>query len=215
MRILILTLLCLLICRAAQAQEVVFYKCTDANGNISMQNDKPCAAGMKQEIRRVGEVKTVPVPTQAPKPTAQPEAPPQYGEFVQVGNPRIKRAPAPEAAQLPLPPALYQCSTWQGDTYYGETAEPAPRCAPLQVLGIDGSPALAQGSACEVKQDQCTAVPEAQLCAAWYRRLDEAEFKLRYSEPAQQQQRQQAQDHIAQAIKTSRCATEAPVDNKK
>ena len=38
----------------AVAQDTVFYKCTDASGNVTVQNGTPCAAGMKQEIRRVG-----------------------------------------------------------------------------------------------------------------------------------------------------------------
>lgn len=192
----------------AAAQEVMFYKCTDASGHVTMQNDKPCGAGMKQEIRRVGEVKTVPVPAMRPKPVEPPSAPPQYGEFVQVGGPKPARKPAPEAASLPLPPALYQCSTWQGDTYYGETAEPPSRCMPLPLRGINGDASAENASACEIKRDQCAGIPEEQLCAAWYRRLDDAEFKLRYTDEAQRRERQQARDNIVEAIKRSRCATE-------
>ena len=49
-----LALLLALAPRAASAQETVFYKCTDAKGNTSLQNGTPCAPGMKQEIRRIG-----------------------------------------------------------------------------------------------------------------------------------------------------------------
>lgn len=203
-------LLWMLLVLPAAAQEVVFYKCTDASGHVTMQNDKPCDAGMKQEIRRVGEVKTVPVPVTKPKPVEPPAAPPQYGEFIQVGGPKPVRKPAAEAAGLPLPPALYQCSTWQGDTYYGETAEPPARCMPLPLRGINGGASAVNATACEVKHDQCTAIPEEQLCAAWYRRLDDAEFKLRYANEAQRRERQQARDQIDEALKHSRCATEVP-----
>ena len=44
---------------AAAAQETVFYKCTDAKGNVIMQNGTPCAPGQKQEIRRIGEPEEV------------------------------------------------------------------------------------------------------------------------------------------------------------
>src|SRR4051812_45709652 len=55
-------LLGLLLCtHSAFAQDTLFYKCTDAKGAVSMQNGTPCAPGMKQEIRRIGEVRTVPV----------------------------------------------------------------------------------------------------------------------------------------------------------
>ena len=89
--------------RAASAQETVFYKCTNAKGEVSMQNGTPCAPGMKQEIRRIGEVKTVPVPERKPVAEAPPETP-VYGEFVLVSGPNMKRKPAPEAAGLPPPP---------------------------------------------------------------------------------------------------------------
>ena len=52
---------------------------------------------------------------------------------------------------------------------------------PLQVTGIDGRAALGVGSACEMKYDECAATPADQLCEAWLRRLDEAEFKWKYA----------------------------------
>ena len=207
----LLPLLLLLAPRAATAQETVFYKCTDASGNVSMQNGTPCAPGMKQEVRRIGEVKTVPVPVQKPKAEAPPSQP-VYGQFVLVSGPNSQRAPAPEAASLPAPPPLFQCTTWEGDTYLGDTATPEPRCAPLQVVGIDGGASPAMGQACEVKEDQCTEVPAEQLCASWYRRLDEAEFKLRYARDADRGERQATHDDIAAKIRASNCSTEAPAD---
>lgn len=194
----------------AAAQETIFYKCTDAQGNVTVQNGTPCGAGMKQEIRRVGALPTVPAPVRrAPAPEPPPVAP-AYGEFVLVAGPNMARQPSPEAAELPLPPALFQCTTWDGNTYYGETATPDPRCAPLQVVGIDGSAAMGMGQACEMRQDSCTAIPEDQLCAAWYRRLDEAEFKLRYATPSDQRARAREREALAAKIRASRCSPDAP-----
>ena len=210
MRGLVIALLLLCLPWTARAQETVFYKCTDAKGNVSMQNGAPCAAGMKQEIRRIGAVRTVPVPVKKAKAEEPPPEPKQYGDFVLVSGPNIQRAPAPEAAGLPAPPPLYQCANWKGDTYYGETATPAPSCVPLQVTGLDGSSALGVASACEVKQDSCTAVPDEQLCAAWYRRLDEADLKLRYADDGDRRGRQAAFDAVDAKIKASRCSTTAP-----
>ncbi len=194
---------------AASAQETVFYKCTNAKGEVSMQNGTPCAPGMKQEIKRIGEVKTVPVPAKKPVVEAPAEKP-VYGEFVLVSGPNMKRKPAPEAAALPAPPALYQCKTWEGDTYFGETDKPEPRCAPLQVTGIDGSTALGAGSACEMKYDECTATPAEQLCEAWLRRLDEAEFKLKYAGRDNEAERKTAFDAIDAKVKASNCSPVAP-----
>ena len=61
----VLLLLCAPLALHAQ-QQTVFYKCTDAKGNVSMQNGVPCGPGMKQEVKRIGEVKTVPVPVKKP-----------------------------------------------------------------------------------------------------------------------------------------------------
>lgn len=195
--------------RAASAQETVFYKCTNAKGEVSMQNGTPCAPGMKQEIKRIGEVRTVPVPAkkaEAPPPPVQPV----YGEFVLVSGPNMKRKPAPEAAALPPPPALYQCTTWEGDTYFGDTDAPEPRCAPLQVTGIDGSAALGAGSACEMKQDKCEAIPAEGLCDAWLRRLDEADFKRKYAGRDNEAERTAAFDAIDAKVKASSCSPVAP-----
>lgn len=199
----------LFVAHAAHAQETVFYKCTDARGNVSMQNGVPCGPGMKQEVKRIGEVKTVPVPAK-PEAVAAPPEKPQYGEFVMVRGPAPKRAPAPEAAALPAPPALFQCRTWDGKDYLGDTATPAPTCAALQVTGIDGSAALGMGSACEMKYDSCTAIPAEQLCASWYRHLDDAEFKLKYAGDDSRRDRQSAFDDIDRKIKASHCSTTAP-----
>lgn len=191
--------------RAASAQATVFYKCTNAKGEVSMQNGTPCAPGMKQEVKRIGEVKTVPVPAQRPATEAPPPTP-VYGEFVLVSGPNMKRKPAPEAAGLPPPPALYQCKTWEGDTYFGETDAPEPRCVALQVTGIDGSSNLGAGSACEMKQDDCTATPAEQLCEAWLRRLDEAEFKLKYAGRDNEAERKSALEAIDAKVKASNCS---------
>ncbi|MGX5672605.1 DUF4124 domain-containing protein [Thermomonas sp. XSG] len=211
MRLVLVLVLLLCAPLALPAQDTVFYKCTDAKGNVSMQNGAPCASGMKQEIRRIGAVKTMPVPARKPQVEA-PAPPPQYGDFVLVSGPSMQRTPAPEAAGLPAPPPLYQCRTWDGETYFGESAEPPPRCAPLQVTGLDGRAQVGMASACEMKQDSCAAVPDAQLCATWYRRLDEADFKLRYADDGTRRERQAALDAIDAKIKASRCATSVPAD---
>ena len=208
--LMLVSLLSLLLCWSlSPAQETVFYKCTDAKGTVSMQNGTPCAAGMKQEMRRIGEVRTVPVPEKK-KPVEVVSEAPVYGEFVMVSGPNMKRKPAPESAELPPPPALFQCRTWDGNDYLGEQEKPPPRCMPLQVVGIDGSQALGMGSACEMRDDACTAIPEAGLCEAWLRRLDDAEFKLNYAGDDNRRERQSAFDDINAKVKASKCSPLAP-----
>ena len=213
--LIVFVVLLLLACpQAGFAQETVFYKCTDAKGTVSVQNGTPCAPGMKQEIRRVGEVRTVPVPAKKPQAEAPP-ATPVLGDFVLVSGPNMKRKPAPEAAALPPPPPLFQCRTWQGDDYLGDEETPSPRCAPLQVVGIDGSQQLGAGEACEMRDDTCTAIPEEGLCDAWLRRLDDAEFKLKYAGNDNRDERQATFDGIDAKVKASKCSPEAPVVDPK
>lgn len=211
----VLILFCLLLCaHVALAQETVFYKCTDAKGAVSMQNGTPCAPGMKQEVKRIGEVRTVPVP--AKKTVAEGAAPaPVYGEFVMVSGPNMKRKPAPESAELPAPPPLFQCRTWDGNDYLGEDEKPAPRCAALQVVGIDGSQDSGMASACEMRDDTCTAIAAEGLCDAWLRRLDDAEFKLKYASNDNRGDRQTAFDDIDKKVKASRCSPVAPLVDPK
>ena len=208
--LLILALVSLLCAHAAGAQETIFYKCTDAKGTVSMQNGTPCAAGMKQEIRRIGDVRPVPVPETRKPVQVTPEAV-VYGEFVMVSGPNMKRKPAPESAELPPPPALFQCRTWDGNDYLGEAEKPAPRCAPLQVVGIDGSQQLGAGEACEMRDDTCTAIADAGLCDAWLRRLGDAEFKLKYAGGDNRRERQAAFDGTDAKVKASNCSPVTPV----
>ena len=210
MRHLLLALVLLFAARAVHAQETVFYKCTDAKGNVSMQNGVPCGPGMKQEVKRIGEVKTVPVPVKKPKVEDAPPEAPQYGEFVMVSGPNMKRKPAPESAVLPVPPSLFECRTWDGNDYLGDFEKPPPRCAPLQVVGIDGSEQLGAGEACEMREDTCTAIPEEGLCEAWLRRLDDAEFKLKYASDDNRNEQQSRFDGIDAKIKASKCSPVAP-----
>lgn len=76
------------------------------------------------------------------------------------------------------PPTLYACRTWDNDTYYGELAEPPPRCAPLEVTGLGGVAGIGAGRACEMRDDVCQPVAEDRLCDAWRYRLRDQQAQL-------------------------------------
>jgi hypothetical protein len=191
-------LFCALPTSAFAQAEVIIYRCTDANGNVSLQNDRPCPAGYKQDIRMVGTLPTTAptapsIPRPAPSPTpaatvAQPVPPPQA----------IVPAPQP-------PPALFQCRTWDDRDYYGDTADPPATCAPLQAVDSYGNPIRSNVSACETKRDTCTAVEPDQRCRAWKRRLDEAEFRWRFA-GGHNDERKADFDRIAKIYRESTCA---------
>jgi hypothetical protein len=191
----------------ASAQQTVIYRCTDAKGAVTMQNDKPCAPGMRQEVRNVGALPTAPAPARKSEAEAAPVGPPPGARFELVRGPVSEALPAPtvpEPERKP-PPSLFQCETWDKDSYLSENAEPEPRCMPLQTVGIDGSSLLAGGEACEMKRDSCTALTDVALCQAWRRRVDEAQFRMKFAPDDEREARKAEYDTYAQALADSSC----------
>ena len=190
----------------AHAQGTVIYRCTDASGAVTMQNDKPCGPGMKQETRNVGVLPTAPPPT-ARANTAPATPPPVLGNFELVVGPSTTPLPVattPEAERVP-PPTLFQCKTWDDDSYLSENGEPEAICAPLATTGIDGNPSLGAGAACEVRRDECTPVAAEALCASWRRRVDEAEFRWKFARGNDGDTRKTEYDRLAKLLAESNC----------
>jgi hypothetical protein len=179
-------LLALLALFAGTAHATTIYRCTDAKGNVTMQNDTPCPAGSKQEVRQIGELPTAPAPVG--KPVAAPVAnvPPPGSSFELVRGPVTDPLPDTKvaAADRKPPPPLYECKTWEALTYLSETDTPEPRCVLMNTVGLNGDPNLGAGEACEVKQDTCTPLTDAALCSAWRRRIDEAKFRMTFAADA-------------------------------
>jgi len=204
---------------AAQAQsgEVVIYRCTDAKGKVTIQNGAPCPKGAKEEKRAVqgptvvpsytppapstppaqtkpAPVTPTPTPTPALAPTtaAQPSAPPA--------------AKTPPAERLP-PPPIFQCNTWDNDSYLSENGDPKPRCVTLNTTDLSGNPAnLPGGAACEMKTDQCQRVPDGQACEAWKKRQREVESTWRHARANDKQSLQEEFARVTQIYEDSTCA---------
>ncbi|MFE0501212.1 DUF4124 domain-containing protein [Lysobacter soli] len=161
---------------AAHAQ-LVIYRCTDASGAVTLQNGTPCPKGSKQQKK----VMETPAPTLAPPSIAPPAVPPPPPP-----QPAPVVAPAPEpppqavATPKQPPPALFECRTWDNTPYFGENPKPPPRCAPMQVTGLDGSNAMAGGAACQMMDDQCQPVAETALCDAWRQRVRELDARATF-----------------------------------
>ncbi len=155
---------------------LVIYRCTDATGAVTLQNDVPCPRGHRQE-RRVIDDAPRPPPTAAPvsAPVAPVVLPAQPVEAAAgpaaapaITGPAATEALPGEASATPrVPPApLFQCRTWDGVDFLTEDATPAERCAPLRTLSLDGR-SQGAGSACEYRQDRCTPVADDALCERW------------------------------------------------
>ncbi len=193
------------IATALHAQGTVIYRCTSAGGEVTMQNDVPCARGMKQELRTVGTLPSLPPPSRAaPPPMA---STPPLGAFELVVGPQSAELPAsavPESEREP-PPALFQCMTWDQDTYFSEDGEPEPECAPLTTVGIGGNPNIGAGAACEMRRSECTPVAGDALCAGWRRRVGEAEFRAKYANQDADDPRKLEYARVVQLLADSNC----------
>lgn len=158
------------------AQDVVIYRCVAADGSVTLQNGRRCPKGMREQ-RRVLEAPRPPAPpaaSAAPRPAGPAPAPEAPAPV-----PATPAAPLVELAPAPAPP-LHACRTWDGERYYGDSAEPAPRCAPLRTTALDGRGATA-AQACEMRLDTCEPVAEAARCEAWAERARRAEAALAFA----------------------------------
>lgn len=156
--------------------EVVIYRCTDGSGAVTLQNGTPCPKGSRQQ-KKVMDTPTTSAPAHAPPP-----APPEPAPAAPVAVPEPVAAPEPEPISPPRqpPPALFACQTWSRERYFGETAQPPPRCAPLQVTGLDGTGAMAGGTACQMMEDRCEPVPAFALCDAWKQRVRDLDARTTF-----------------------------------
>ena len=172
---------------AAAQPQVVIYRCTDASGALTVQNDEPCPAGSRQDRSVVEPPPPMPVYTpQAPVRPVTPvtPAPAAAAAGAEPEAPERPDAPPPariaDADRLP-PPPIFLCHTPGNDRYVSESAEPQPRCVALQTVGINGDPALGAGAACEWQYDRCERIPDGPACDGWRQRGREIESTWRYA----------------------------------
>lgn len=197
----------------ALSSEVVIYRCTDSAGALTVQN-APCPKGHKQEKKVMQSVGTVPMggtaPAKPPSPAAQPTP---ITPLTTVPAAETPKPPTPADAsteadaqvrKLP-PPVLFQCTTYDKDTYITESEEPQSRCVALRTVGLDGNPNTGAGEACEVMRDQCARVPDGALCAAWEKRVGETEVAARYARPGNEDKNQAEFERAKTIYRESTC----------
>lgn len=191
---------------AAAERTIRIYRCTDAAGHVTLQNDVRCPKGFREE-RRVVEVPPPPAgATSGDRAPGGVEAP-------HVAVEAAASTAAPPAGSTPVagtapppgpPPALYACRTWDATDYLTEEAPPHERCAPLQVTDAGGT-VRGDAAACEIVADTCEAIPAEALCAAWQRRVDEAEFRWKFA-GARDDARGREHESLVATLARSDCA---------
>lgn len=187
---------------ASAQRQVVIYRCTDAHGALTIQNDTPCPKGSKQRK----SVIDVPPPMPAYESRAE-RMPVIVAAEEEKQQHQIQQAlppPVPEAEREP-PPALFQCTTWNQDTYLTEDDKPQERCAPLNLVGLDGKPVVGAAQACQNVADQCVPVPDDDLCKAWQRRANEAKFRWKFAKTDDDHARELEYETYLATLRNSTC----------
>lgn len=197
----------------ASAQDtVVIYRCTDASGALTIQNGTPCPKGSKQERRVMDAAPAAlaPAAVHPPAPaSARPATPAVVNPPPAAVPPPPPIAPEPETTiadsdRLP-PPWLYECRTYNEDTYFSEVGAPAPRCVTLNPTGLSGVIESTNVSACEMKTDQCQRVPDGALCDGWRRRLREVQSALQFGAPDNRAEAEAEVQRVMRVVRDSTC----------
>lgn len=178
----------------AQAGKVVIYRCTDALGQLTVQNNTPCPKGSQQQKRVIEDAPVSSGPSTLitspyPQPNSAPPHPPVSSQLPSVATPPNARPvpkslpqpagpPIADADRLP-PPVLFECRTYDSSRYLSDDGKPPQRCAQLQTTGLGGT-GSGTGVACEMVDDQCQRIPDDHLCENWKQRLREAQSALRF-----------------------------------
>ncbi|MGJ4802719.1 DUF4124 domain-containing protein [Luteimonas sp. SDU82] len=195
---------------AAAQDAATIYRCTAASGEVTIQNGTPCPAGSRQEIRRVEALPTRPAPP-APLTVVEEPAwtPPPASDFVLVAGPEDEPIAGPPRPDLPRParlaaedrlppPPIYQCETWDNDSYVSEDPAPKPRCVRLDTGGV--------GQACENRYDACARIGQQAECAGWKRRQREIESAWRHARAADKAGLQEDFARVTRILTDSTCA---------
>jgi hypothetical protein len=188
----------------ATAAEVVIYRCTDAFGHLTVQNDVPCPKGTRQKK----QVIQPPPPMPAYRPLARPPEP-----MATVAPATMPASATPDAPSAPViadadrlpPPAIFQCNTYDNDSYLSENASPEPRCVRLDVTSVDGIGGAGDGVACQMVTDQCQRVADGAACDAWKRRGREAEAAWKFAAADAADANKREYERVQQILRDSTC----------
>ncbi len=203
--LLALPLLAVFVIPAYAQRHVVIYRCTNASGALTIQNDEPCPKGSKQQKT------TIDVPPPMPTYESRAQRMPrivaaekkQEAQRIEQEVQAALPPPVPEEDRKP-PPPLFECTTWDKQTYLSEQETPPQRCVPIQVVGLNGV-VNAAAQACRYTTDTCTPVPEDALCRGWQSRVNEAKFRAHFAGQSGSENRQLDYETMAAMLRNSTC----------
>lgn len=208
----------------AFANEDIVFRCTDANGKVSVQ-DAPCPSGTAQIIQRRGASSASTASTAlgdspAPAPAVldsdlltapQPGAAAGSGDAILDSDVIRARAAADAQASAaagpdrPAPPVIFRCTASGGGQYFHEYEAAPPRCVVMSISGLGGSIAPGTAASCEMVRDACSEVELAQRCGAWQQRLRDARGRESFATPDTQPQAHAERLRVQAVLEASSC----------
>jgi hypothetical protein len=145
-----------------RAEEITIYRCQDAAGRVTLQ-DEPCAAGQSGTARSMTRPQDPPPrPARARPPVAAADEPPAVDDF-------------PQPAWSPPPPPMFECTDFDGGVRFSEDYAPNTRCVPIGVLGYDLRGSSDAAATCRWVQESCLRVDDATACTQFRAQLKQAE----------------------------------------
>ena len=177
------------------ADEAIVFRCTDAEGAVTVR-DTPCPSGQAQIIQRRGASATSTTTTalgEAPAAAVlDSRAAPPAQSGMQAGGETLldsdllrarQAARAADGPPRPPLPEIYRCLSREGSQYLHEREPAPPRCADMSISGLGGSVAPDNAASCEVVRDACQALAIEQRCGAWQQHLRDARGRERFAAP--------------------------------
>ncbi|HET7127161.1 MAG TPA: DUF4124 domain-containing protein [Lysobacter sp.] len=187
--------------------EVVIYRCTDANGAVTVQNDTPCPKGSKQTRRVVETPTSSATPAYVETPAIAPEPIPTIPTIPTPMPQPVAATPAstiPDGERLP-PPPIFECTTYDNDRYLSDDGTPSERCVPLDITGIGDGSAPGVGAACQKQVDTCQRVPDGAACDAWKRREREARASVMFGKAEDKDKNEAEYERVQRVVTESTC----------
>jgi hypothetical protein len=168
---------------------VTVHRCVDARGRVTLQDDA-CPKGSRDDAREMLRPKD-------PAPAARARA-------IVPAVLAIEQPPPPPAREFIPPPAMYRCTSYDGDERFSESYDPNPRCEPLVIYyPYPNNLTPAQALSCRWVEDSCVRLTDQAACQRWIAMRKDAASLLLHSFSDTSTYRKSELERITQIVEES------------
>jgi hypothetical protein len=191
---------------ARAAGDVTIYRCVATDGKVSLQ-DRPCPKDAHQDVREMARPQDAPPRPPAAETRTSPAPPPTEVRIVHVRDPQ----------------PLYECTSYDGQTYLSQSGVPQSHFVPLWVQGLDPRtmndgfvnvggrapvppPAQTGGpivySPGTWVEDRCIRLPQAEVCQRIRDRQDELGTRIFNAQPSDRARFERERQGLAEQLQS-------------